>query len=97
MRCFASTAKASNGPLTTPDEGLSYVVYDDSGTEKMLLAMPSLSWAEGGRENLHVIQDIPAVPASSAPASRRVRISTSRCCFGFKVIVLIPQVCGHFP
>ncbi len=45
MQCFASTAKASNGPLTTPDEGLSYAVYDDRGTEKMLLAMPSLSRA----------------------------------------------------
>ena len=34
---------------------------------------------------------------SSAPACKRVRISTSRCCFSFKVMVLIPQVCGHYP
>jgi len=37
-RWFASTTKADNGPLTTPDEGLSYVVYGDGGTKKMLLA-----------------------------------------------------------
>lgn len=29
-RWLASTTKADNGPLTTPDEGLSYVVYGDS-------------------------------------------------------------------
>lgn len=28
-RWFSSTTKADNGPLTTPDEGLSYVVHDD--------------------------------------------------------------------
>jgi hypothetical protein len=28
-RWFSSTTKADNGPLTTPDEGLSYVVWDD--------------------------------------------------------------------
>lgn len=28
-RWFSSTTKADNGPLTTPDEGLSYVVYGD--------------------------------------------------------------------
>ncbi len=33
-RWLASTTKADNGPLTTPDEGLSYVVHNDS---KMLL------------------------------------------------------------
>ncbi len=40
---------------------------------------------------------IPALLGSKAPASNRVKISTARCCFGFKVTVLIPQVCGHFP
>ena len=34
-RWFSSTTKADNGPLTTPDEGLSYVV---SGSEKILFA-----------------------------------------------------------
>ena len=28
-RWFSSTTKADNGPLTTPDEGLSHVVYGD--------------------------------------------------------------------
>ena len=37
-RWFASTTKADNGPLTTPDEGLSYVVYGEGETQKMLLA-----------------------------------------------------------
>ena len=37
-RWFASTTKADNGPLTTPDEGLSYVVYGDDGNlQKALL------------------------------------------------------------
>jgi len=37
-RWFSSTTKADNGPLTTPDEGLSYVVFGDDGrTEKKLL------------------------------------------------------------
>jgi hypothetical protein len=30
-RWFSSTTKADNGPLTTPDEGLSYVVYEAGG------------------------------------------------------------------
>lgn len=34
-RWFASTIKADNGPLTTPDEGLSYVIYGD---ERVTLA-----------------------------------------------------------
>ncbi len=37
-RWLASTTKADNGPLTTPDEGLSYVVYgDDSRPQRILL------------------------------------------------------------
>ncbi|GAB4568486.1 MAG: hypothetical protein Kow0047_21410 [Anaerolineae bacterium] len=38
-RWLASTTKADNGPLTTPDEGLSYVVYgDDDKPQKVLLS-----------------------------------------------------------
>lgn len=38
-RWFSSTTKADNGPLTTPDEGLSYVVYGDAASpQRMLLA-----------------------------------------------------------
>ena len=37
-RWFSSTTKADNGPLTTPDEGLSYVVSEEGGqTDKLLL------------------------------------------------------------
>ncbi len=32
-RWFSSTTKADNGPLTTADEGLSYVVHGDAGRE----------------------------------------------------------------
>jgi hypothetical protein len=36
-RWFSSTTKADNGPLTTPDEGLSYVVYEENGALKKAL------------------------------------------------------------
>ncbi len=37
-RWFSSTTKADNGPLTTPDEGLSYIVYGDlNQPQKVLL------------------------------------------------------------
>ena len=37
-RWFSSTTKADNGPLTTPDEGLSYAVYGDAiGSDRVLL------------------------------------------------------------
>jgi len=36
-RWFASTVKADNGPLTTPDEGLSYVVYGDPDRPQKVL------------------------------------------------------------
>ena len=38
-RWFASTTPADNGPLTAPNEGLSFIVLEDNGTiEKILLA-----------------------------------------------------------
>ncbi len=37
-RWFSSTTPADNGPLTSPNEGLSFVVFEDGGkTEKILL------------------------------------------------------------
>ncbi|MGC9347786.1 MAG: hypothetical protein ACP5JG_06585 [Anaerolineae bacterium] len=36
-RWLSSTTKADNGPLTTPDEGLSYVVYGDPDAPKRIL------------------------------------------------------------
>jgi len=37
-RWFASTTPADNGPMTAEDEGLSYIVADEAGEEKVLLA-----------------------------------------------------------
>ena len=37
-RWFASTTKAENGPLTAPDEGLSYIALNDDASEKILLS-----------------------------------------------------------
>ncbi|MHB1484002.1 MAG: hypothetical protein ACYCYI_05005 [Saccharofermentanales bacterium] len=36
-RWFASTTHAENGPMTPDDEGLSYIIADDAGKEKVLL------------------------------------------------------------
>ena len=36
-RWFASTTHAENGPGTPEDEGLSYIVVDNAGKEKVLL------------------------------------------------------------
>ena len=36
-RWLSSTTKADNGPLTTPDEGLSYVIYGDEGAPQKAL------------------------------------------------------------
>ena len=36
-RWFASTTPADNGPGTPPDEGLSYILADESGRERILL------------------------------------------------------------
>src|SRR5512136_697381 len=36
-RWFSSTTPADNGPLTSPNEGLSFIVIDDNGSEKILL------------------------------------------------------------
>ena len=36
-RWFSSTTRADNGPLTTADEGLSYVIYGDEAKPKRLL------------------------------------------------------------
>jgi hypothetical protein len=47
-RWFASTVKADNGPLTTPDEGLSYVVVRNGGRIDKALFKDAL--AEAGAE-----------------------------------------------
>ncbi len=36
-RWFSSTTPADNGPLTAPNEGLSFVVYEDGGTTEQFL------------------------------------------------------------
>lgn len=42
-RWLASTTKADNGPLTTPDEGLSYVVYEEGGTTYKVLLLDAVA------------------------------------------------------
>mgnify|MGYP005843741881 CR=1 FL=1 len=47
-RWFASTTKADNGPLTTPDEGLSYIVFEDGSKVERVLLKEAVAMA--GRE-----------------------------------------------
>ncbi len=42
-RWFSSTTKADNGPLTTPDEGLSYVVYEAGGAVYKVLLIDAVA------------------------------------------------------
>jgi len=42
-RWFASTTKADNGPLTTPEEGLSHVVFGDPGKEQQVLLVDAVT------------------------------------------------------
>lgn len=42
-RWFSSTTKADNGPLTTPDEGLSYVVSGMNGKEQKTLLVDAVA------------------------------------------------------
>jgi hypothetical protein len=42
-RWFSSTTKADNGPLTTPDEGLSYIVFEEDGRPKRELLSTAVS------------------------------------------------------
>jgi hypothetical protein len=42
-RWFSSTTKADNGPLTTPDEGLSYVVGGDSDSAPKFLLLDAIA------------------------------------------------------
>jgi hypothetical protein len=42
-RWFSSTTKADNGPLTTPDEGLSYVVYETGGAVYKVLLIDAVA------------------------------------------------------
>lgn len=49
-RWFSSTTQADNGPLTTPDEGLSYVVYEEPSKTQRILLVDAV--AELGRDLL---------------------------------------------
>ena len=42
-RWFASTTRADNGPLTNPDEGLSYVVWGKPGQEQKMLLVEAVA------------------------------------------------------
>ena len=54
-RWFSSTTKADNGPLTTPDEGLSYVVWGDAQKPQKTLfkdVIAELGAAVAGRRDV---------------------------------------------
>ena len=53
-RWFSSTTPADNGPGTTPDEGLSYIVWQDGGvTHRVLVARRHrLGWKADHRRQI---------------------------------------------
>jgi hypothetical protein len=46
-RWFSSTTPADNGPLTSPDEGLSFVVFEDGGRVEKALLRDAVSELQG--------------------------------------------------
>ena len=46
-RWFSSTTPADNGPLTSPHEGLSFVVFEDGGTAQQVLLRDAVSELQG--------------------------------------------------
>ena len=74
-RWFSSTTKADNGPLTTPDEGLSYVVWEHDGQAEKVLLVDAV--AELGAELLgdtlwneyHALADLLQVLRQQGPAA----------------------------
>ena len=67
-RWFSSTTPADNGPLTWPNEGLSFIVFEDNGTSEQVLLREAIDelkgaivgdriWAEHKRERLYPFQE----------------------------------------
>jgi hypothetical protein len=46
-RWFSSTTPADNGPLTSPNEGLSFVVFEDNGTSEQVLLREAIDELKG--------------------------------------------------
>nr|NIS80787.1 hypothetical protein [Anaerolineales bacterium] len=46
-RWFASTTPADNGPLTAPNEGLSFIVFDDNGKIERVLLKDAIDELKG--------------------------------------------------
>jgi hypothetical protein len=71
-RWLSSTTRADNGPLTTPDEGLSYVVHDGGQVHKVLLldAVAELGAALLGDEMWASTASGRCTPSSSTTATR---------------------------
>ena len=46
-RWFSSTTPADNGPLTWPNEGLSFIVFEDNGTSEQILLREAIEELKG--------------------------------------------------
>jgi len=46
-RWFSSTTPADNGPLTSPNEGLSFIVFEDNGTSEQVLLREAIDELKG--------------------------------------------------
>jgi len=46
-RWFSSTTPADNGPLTAPNEGLSFIVFEDNGKTKKVLLKDAIDELKG--------------------------------------------------
>jgi hypothetical protein len=46
-RWFASTTPADNGPLTSPNEGLSFIVFEDNGKIEQVLLKDAIDQLKG--------------------------------------------------
>ena len=46
-RWFSSTTPADNGPLTSPNEGLSFIVFEDGGKTEQVLLLEAVSELKG--------------------------------------------------
>ena len=80
-RWFSSTTWAENGPDTPEDEGLSYVVVDDEGKEKVLLRdVVELLGAEVIGETLwNKYHRWPMFSVTASHSSQRPACEQSRC------------------
>lgn len=47
-RWFSSTTPADNGPLTSPNEGLSFIVFEDGGRTEQVLLLDAVEALKGG-------------------------------------------------